>query len=173
MTFVKIKKILKKEGIGVLPTDTIYGLVCSAFSKKAVERIYEIKKRKKDKSFIILISYFKDLKLFGIESGKEVLALLAKIFPAKASIILPCCNKKFFYLHRGKNCLAFRVPEKLWLRKFLSKTGPIVAPSANLEGETLAETIKEARKYFGNNVDFYLDKGRKKGKPSVILELKR
>ena len=170
---VEVVKILRKEGIGVLPTDTIYGLVCSAFSKKAVEKIYKIKKRKRDKPFIILISCLKDLKLFGIEPSKEVLALMAKIFPAKVSIILPCSDKKFFYLHRGKNCLAFRVPEKLWLRKFLFKTGPIVAPSANLEGKIPAETIKQAKEYFGDNVDFYFDKGRIKGKPSVILELKR
>ncbi|MCK4454113.1 threonylcarbamoyl-AMP synthase [Candidatus Parcubacteria bacterium] len=168
-----IEKILKKGGIGVLPTDTIYGLVGSALSRKTVERIYKVKKRKQDKPFIILISSLKDLKLFNIRPDKEILILLRKIFPAKVSIILPCKNKKFFYLHRNKNSLAFRIPKDIWLRRLLSKTGPLVAPSANLEGMPPAEIIEEAKEYFGDKIDFYFNKGRKKEKPSIILEIKR
>ena len=173
MNKTTLEKILKRGGIGVLPTDTIYGLVGSAFSKKAVEKIYKVKKRKKDKPFIILISSLKDLGLFNIKPDEEVFTLLKKIFPAKVSIILPCKSRKFFYLHRGKNNLAFRVPKNLWLRRLLSKTGPLVAPSANLEGEAPAETIKQAKEYFGDKVDFYYDKGKIKAKPSTILEIKR
>ena len=173
MSILEIEKILKKGGIGVLPTDTIYGLVGAALSKKAVERIYKVKKRKKDKPFIILISSLKDLGLFEIKLNKEILKLLRKIFPSKVSIILPCQKKKFFYLHKDKNSLAFRIPKDLWLRRLLSKTGPLVVPSANLEGMPPAKTIKEAKKYFGDKVDFYFDKGTIKGKPSIILEIKR
>ena len=173
MTISEAEKILKKGGIGVLPTDTIYGLAGLAFSKKAVERIYRVKKRSKDKPFIILISLLKDLKLFDIKIDNEILAVLKKIFPAKASVILPCKNKKFFYLHRGKNSLAFRIPKDLWLRKLLSRTGPLVAPSANLEGKPRARTIKQAKKYFGEKIDFYCYKGKIKRKPSIILEIKR
>jgi len=166
-------EILKKGGIGVLPTDTIYGLVGSAFSKKAVERIYEVKERKKDKPFIILISSFKDLRIFGVELPREAFTLLKKIWPGRVSVIFPLKSKKFFYLHRGKNSLAFRLPKDRWLRNILKKIGLLVAPSANLEGEPPAETIKEAKKYFGNNVDFYFNKGKIKGRPSTILEIKR
>jgi len=63
----KIIKILKEGGIGVLPTDTIYGLVGSALNKETVEMIYKIRKREKTKPFIILISSPKDLKIFEIK----------------------------------------------------------------------------------------------------------
>ena len=53
-----IIKILKNGGVGIMPTDTLYGLVGSAYSKKAVNRIYKLKKRKKSKKLIVLISYF-------------------------------------------------------------------------------------------------------------------
>ena len=69
--------------------------------------------------------------------------------------------------------MAFRVPKNLWLRRLLSKTGPLVAPSANLEKKRPAGTIKEAKEYFKDKVDFYFDKGKIKGKPSIILEIKR
>ncbi len=173
MTILEIEKILKKDGIGILPTDTIYGLVGSAFSKKAIEKIYKIKQREKNKPFIILISSLKDLKLFGIKLDKKRIAFLKKIFFAKTSIILECPNKKFSYLHKNKNSLAFRMPKDLWLKKLLSKTGPLVAPSANLTGMPPSETIKQAKKYFGNKIDFYFDKGKIKNRPSIILEIKR
>lgn len=60
-------EILKRGGIGVLLTDTIYGVLGSALNKKVVERIYEVRKREKKKPFIILISKVSDLKIFGIK----------------------------------------------------------------------------------------------------------
>ena len=59
----QIIKILKSGGIGVMPTDTLYGLVGSAFSKKAINRIYKIKNRDKKKKMIVLISSIKDLEI--------------------------------------------------------------------------------------------------------------
>jgi len=168
-----IIELLKREKIGVLPTDTIYGLVGSAFSKKAVERIYEIKKRKKDKPLIILIPSPGDLKKFGIRPSKELIKFLKKIWPGPVSIIFPVKNKKFLYLQRKTNSLAFRMPNSEFLKGILLKTGPLAAPSANPEGKTPASTIGEAKTYFNKKVDFYLDAGKIIGKPSLLLELKR
>ena len=167
------EKLKAGEWIGVLPTDTIYGLVGSAFSKEAVERIYRLKKRNKKKPFIVLIASLRDLDQFGIKLSRETNTALKHIFQSKVSIILPVSNKRFSYLHRGKNSIAFRLPSNRWVRDFVRKTGPLVAPSANLEGQPFAKTIREAKAYFGEKVDFYFSKGVLNGKPSVILELKR
>ena len=184
-----IIKTLRNGGIGVIPTDTIYGLVGSALNKRAVERIYRVRKRDPKKPFIILISSLSELKKFGVklESRHEKILknlwftapVPRKIQGSKAegsgpvSVIMPCNPKKFRYLHRGTNTLAFRVPKDKKLRVFLKRTGPLVAPSANISGRPPAKTIKEAKKYFGDRVDFYVDGGLIKGSPSVILELKR
>ncbi len=164
-----IIQTVKKGGIGVIPTDTMYGIVGSAFNKKAVERIYEVRKRNRTKPLIILISSIKDLEKFGIK--KVPVEILNKFWPDKVTIILPCAHKKFEYLHRGTKKLGFRLPKDKWLREFISKAGPIVAPSANTEGERPSKNIKESQKYFGTNVDFYLDKGVMPIKPSTIVEL--
>jgi L-threonylcarbamoyladenylate synthase len=50
-------------------------------------------------------------------------------------------------------------------------SGPIVAPSANIEGKEPATTIDEAKKYFGENINFYLNIGKLKSKPSKIISL--
>lgn len=157
-------KILKSGGVGVIPTDTIYGVVGSALNKKTVERIYKLRKRNPKKPMIILIGDIKDLKKFGIKFEQEN-------WPTKTSIIFPCASTKFKYLHRGTKTLAFRLPKSKKLRDFLKQTGPLVAPSANLEGESPSKTIKEAQKYFRNKVDFYVDAGKKISKPSRLVKI--
>lgn len=162
----EIGEDIKNGRIGVIPTDTIYGIVCSAMKKKSVEKIYKIRKRNSKKPMIILISSIKDLDLFDIEIDKKI---TDKYWPGKVSIIVPI--KKFEYLHRGNNSLAFRLPDNKELIKLIKISGPIVAPSANTEGSEPAQTIDEARKYFKDKIDFYVDCGRLKSKPSKIISL--
>lgn len=164
--------LLKNGGIGVLPTDTIYGLVGSAFSKKAVAKIYRIKKRSLKKAMIILISSFKDLESFGINLSALAKKRIRKFWPGPVSVILPCPSKKFFYLHHGLETLAFRWPKPKWLLELLRKTGPLVAPSANVEGRKPAETIAESRIHFDRKVNFYCDAGRLSGLPSTLVEIR-
>ena len=167
----KAIQILLDGGIGIVPTDTLYGVCGSALSKRVVERIYRLKGRDEDKPFIILISSIDDLKKFGIKLSAENVAFLDRTWPAQVSVILPCTLKKFEYLHRGKASLAFRLPKSQKLREFLKETGPLVAPSANPQSEKPAATIAEAKNYFGDKVDFYLAAGKKEGKPSTIVSL--
>ena len=165
-------KIIRSGGIGVLPTDTIYGLVGLAMNKKTVEKIYKTRKRNPDKPCIILISKLKDLELFGIKIGKFEKEFLQKYWPGAVSVVLDCKNAKFAYLHRGTKTLAFRLPKNESLQKLISKTGPLLAPSANPEGLAPALTISEAKKYFGGEVDFYVNVGKLNKKPSTLVRIK-
>lgn len=156
MTVKKNKQILKMGGIGIMATDTIYGLVASALDKKAVKRVYRVRGRNPDKPCIILISSIKDLAKFNIKPNKETLKVLSKYWPGKVSIVI--------------EGMAFRLPKKVSLIKFLKQTGPLIAPSANPEGLPPAKTISEARAYFGDAVDFY-SAGRTNKKPSRLIKI--
>lgn len=176
LKYKKIIKIIKNGGIGILPTDTLYGVVGDAFSEEVVNKIYQIKGRNEKKPFIVLISSLKDLKKFGIILTNIQVLILKKIWPGKISIILPCSGsniKKLRYLHRGENSIAFRFPKKKKLIEILKKTGPLVAPSANPEGLEPAENILKAKKYFGDKVDFYLSSGTLKSKPSSLIKFNK
>lgn len=162
---------MRQGGVGVIPTDTIYGIVGSALDHKIVQRIYKLRKRNSKKPFIILISSAADLKSFGVKIDKYRKAFLKEAWPGPISVILPVAGKKYAYLHRGINSLAFRVPASPGLRDLLKRTGPLVAPSANREGKPPARTIKEAQKFFGSGVDFYMDAGRIVGKASTLIDL--
>lgn len=162
---------MKQGGVGVGPTDTIYGVLGSALSSVTVERIYDLRKRNPEKPMIVLISKISDLGLFKIELNKWQKEWLKKVWPDKVSVVLKCDKEKYSYLHRGTKSLAFRMPTKEDLRDLLSEVGPLVAPSANPEGLPAAINIEEARKYFGERVDFYVKGEDLVGRASTVASL--
>lgn len=168
----EVSEKLKNGAIGVIPTDTIYGIVGSSLIPETVERIYALRKRNSKKPFIILISSLDDLKIFDISVKKNVEELLKKIWPGKVSVILDLPRKnKLNYLHRGTNSLSFRLPDDPSLIELLKKSGPLVAPSANLEGQKESKSINDAKNYFGEGVDFYIDGREIKSKPSTLIKI--
>lgn len=160
---------LKNGGVGVLPTDTLYGLVGQAVNQASVERIYRLKQRQPDKPFIILIADYSDVETFQIKLGDTLKRRLDRYWPGPTSIILPCPGDKLAYLHRGTHSLAFRWPAKKPLQEALKLTGPLVAPSANPEGQIPAKTVQEAKDYFGEEVDFYADGGTLASRASKLI----
>ncbi len=174
-------KVLKEGGVAVIPTDTLYGVVASAMNQPAVEKIYDIRQRNPEKACIILIADIADIAKFSINLSQEQKKILRGYWQEETygpddkrgavSIIMPCEDNNFEYLHRGTNTLAFRVPALEDLRYLLATTGPLVAPSANIEGLDPAKTIEEAKKYFGDRVDLYIDEGRISSPASKLIKL--
>jgi len=173
MKLGEVVSIVQNGGVGVLPTDTLYGVVGSALDERAVARIYKLRKRNLKKPMIVLISSMSDVEQFGVRLMANDKKVLGKLWPGRVSVVLPCASKKLAYLHRGTKSIAFRLPKPKWLQKLLQKTGPLVAPSANPEGEPPAFTISQAKKYFGKNVDFSVDKGKLASKPSTLVKIVR
>lgn len=164
-----------------MPTDTIYGIVGKALEKDVVERIYRIKKRNPEKPFIILIGNTEELKKFSVVLSEEQKSELKKYWftlseveePKPTSIVLDCLDDSFAYLHRGTKTLAFRIPVLQELRDLLLKIGPLIAPSANKESFPPSVNIEEAKKYFGDLVDFYKDGGILESKHSKLIKLSK
>jgi len=170
---LKLIKILGAGGVAVMPTDTLYGIVGKAKDQSVVERIYKIRKRNPEKPCIILISDISQLENFSITLTDLQKDAVQKIWPGQTSIILDCEEEKFSYLHRGTKTLAFRLPREPGLHKLLEATGPLIAPSANLEGLPPAQNIAEAKKYFVDLVDLYVDGGTIEGKASKVIKLSK
>ena len=164
-------QMLKGGGVGVIPTDTLYGLVASATNEAAVRRVYALKQRSLTKPCIILISSLDDLTLFDITPTGEQEKTLATYWPGPTSVVLACGVEVPEYLHGGTHTLALRLPADPALQALLHESGPLIAPSANPEGLPPATTLEEARAYFGDSVDFYLEGGVRTGAPSTLITL--
>jgi L-threonylcarbamoyladenylate synthase len=169
----EITRLIAAGEVLVMPTDTIYGLVASVFSKKAVEKIYKLKKRDTYKPPVVIIAQISDLKRIGITVSAQERNVLRRIWPEKVSVILPLRLKKFEYLHRGARSIAVRMPKDAWLRKFLKKTGPLATSSANEQGEKPATTVAQAKRKFGSAIALYADGGKLPGRPSTIIKIEK
>lgn len=150
-----IVSLLVDGGIGILRTDTLYGIVARADNEAAVERVYAVKGRTPTKPPIILVASMDQL--LG-EYNKTTHRRLEELWPGKRSIILPAPNAPKWLVRSG-GTLAYRMPDDDTLRELLKQTGPLIAPSANREGLPPAMSIHEAVAYFGEKVDFYADSG--------------
>jgi len=171
MTLRDYAGLLAKNGVGIIPTDTLYGLVGRAQDRETIERIYRLKGRQPNKPLIVLISSLDDLAKFKVKADAKTKKVLKKYWPGKISVILPCPHQEFEYLHRETKTLAFRLPDYPELTHLITQTGPLVAPSANPEGLPPAKTLSEARNYFGDKLDFYVDAGRLDSLPSTLISV--
>ena len=153
----KLVAVLMNGGIAVLRTDTLYGIVARADDEQAVARVYEAKQRSPQKSCIILVGSVDQV--YG--DGAEFAHTLERLPGSEpASILLPAdVHHTPSWLLRENDFLAHRFVTMPWLRDILTQTGPLIAPSANPEGESPARTIAEAKAYFGETIDYYLDGG--------------
>ena len=171
MTLTEAVGRVRMGRVGIIPTDTLYGLVASAMISEAVERVYAIRGRGTEKPCIVLIAGVGDLALFDIVPDEATSRLLGTVWPGAMSVVLPCDGAKWEYLHRGTGTVAFRVPADDRLRAFLCEAGPVIAPSANPAGERPAETTEEAVAYFDSDAEFVVDGGRRAGLPSTIARI--
>lgn len=163
----QLTDLLRAGGVGVLPTDTVYGLVCLASDKSAVERLYKIKHRE-NKPGTIIAANIDQIVSLGIK--KRYLTAVERYWPGAISVVIPC-GPELNYLHLGKLSLAIRIPDNKKLN-VLSKTGALLTSSANQPGEPPANTIQEALNYFGDTVDFYVDGGDLTGRePSTLIRV--
>lgn len=163
------QRLLESGVIGVIPTDTVYGIVARAEDKVAVDRLYRLKKRE-DKPGTLIAASLEQLEKVGLKH--RYLKAVEQFWPGAVSVVIPAVNPELKYLHRGKMSLAVRIPDDKELQKLLKQTGPLVTSSANPSKEPTATNIRQAKTYFGDQVDFYLDGGDLSNRePSTIVRI--
>ncbi len=156
---------LKNGAVGVLPTDTVYGLVARAADETAVRKLYATKQRESQPGTIIAA----DIKqLVGLGFNEDQLRTASRYWPARLSVVLDASSVPA-YLKHVRIDLPVRIPDNKALRRLLSKTGPLMTTSANAPGEPTAGTLVEAEAYFGEDVDFYTDGGDLRGNPPSTI----
>lgn len=151
----KLIELINAGAIGVLLTDTVYGLVAKASDSSAIHHHYSIKNRELSPGTMIgpSIEAFAGLGFDGAQ-----LERVAKYWPAPLSVVLDAKDIAD-YLKQKRPALPVRIPAKPALLELLRQTGPLMTTSANRHGEPTSKSIQEAIDYFGDSVDFYVDGG--------------
>lgn len=153
----------------VAPTDTIYGILARAESQAAVKRLYRVRQRPVEQPCIILVASLSSIPELT-ETQQKTYRQLSRKQPT--TLITPAPDDILTRLPRQQGTLAFRlVPDNSPLSRLIQTVGPLLAPSANLPGQSPAHTVEEAIHYFGENVAVYVDGGKISNiKPSRIVK---
>lgn len=153
ISFEHAAQLLSDGQVGILPTDTVYGIVAPVRHPAAVTRLFQVKPRDGKPGTIIAASV-DDLIPLGI--ARDDLAAVAGYWPGAISIVVA---HQADTISQGLDTIAVRIPAGTALQQLLATTGPLMTSSANMPGEPTAQTIQEAIQYFGATVDFYVDGG--------------
>jgi len=184
MMVIKIKNIdlknlareIKKGRVIVCPTDTVYGLLADATNKKAVEKIFKIKKRPKTKPLPIFIKDLETAKRLAI-IDKNQERFLKKAWPGKITAVLKrkAANRKQKIYGIDKKTIALRISKyKLVLELLKAINKPLTGTSANISGKPATTKIKDILRQFQNKKfqpDLILNTGNlKSSKPSKVID---
>jgi L-threonylcarbamoyladenylate synthase len=129
----KIVHILKKDGVVVFPTETFYGLGASCFSSVAVNKIYGLKGRDKQKPLSVVIADMEMLEGIAAHIPPVFESIVEKFWPGPLTLILDGSSHLPLILLGPKKTIGVRLPAHTWLRELIRAAGfPLTATSANL-----------------------------------------
>lgn len=154
--------ILRNGGVIVMPTDTIYGVGCDAFSAAGIERLYQIKHRDLGKSIPILIGDARQLALVASELPEAARLLAAAFWPGALTLILPR-HASLPASISSDDTIGVRYPDHPFAAGLLRSFGPMAVTSANLSGQPNTTTAGEALQQLGEQIDLLLDGGQTPG----------
>lgn len=166
-------ELIKEERLIVAPTDTVYGVMGGYESQRAIERLYAVKERPKEKAIPVLIGEFAQLERLVQPPLPPQAESLAELFwPGPLTLIVPAHPALLPVLTAGQPTVAVRMPDHAWLLELMRQIGPLAATSANRSGEADATTAAEAVTALGGKVPLIVDGGTVAGgTASTIVDL--
>ena len=171
----KALEILRKGGVILYPTDTVWGIGCDATDPVAVAKVYALKKREDSKSLVLLASDM-DMVCRYVREVPEIAVQLVEVNDKPMTIIYPgaVAGEKGSD-KASRHCLAYntvaedgtvgiRVPMMDFCRDLVAKLGrPIVSTSANISGEKTPARFAEIADEIKDGVDHIVDPSLEKG----------
>lgn len=167
----KIKQELEKGGAVVLPTETVYGLFAKALNEKAVDYVYQLKRRPRDKALNLNVAHLDDILNFSKNQPPYLQKLVDSFLPGPLTIILEANDKVPDWVNSGLMTVGFRMPSHPVTLELIREFGPLIGPSANLSGQSSGVSFKEILKDFGQEVLGFEDDAFLTGQDSTILDL--
>lgn len=155
--------IIKKGGIVIFPTETVYGIGTNGLDEEAVKKLYEVKDRPLNKPISLLVSNFDMINQVAKDITEMEYKIMKNFFPGPLTIIL---NKKSCVpdiLTAKGNTVGIRMPDNEIALKLIELSGvPIATPSANISGRPSGIDIEDIKKDFEGKVDLFIDSGKSK-----------
>ncbi|KAF6245648.1 L-threonylcarbamoyladenylate synthase [Nitrosopumilus sp. b2] len=164
----KASEIIEKGGIAVFPTDTVYGIGCNPYDKKAVKKVYEIKSRDFAKPFPVLV-FSKEIASQIADFDDKSKKIVEEFWPGQLTIILKLTDMKLKESLNLADKIALRVPNHKCTLELLEKCKYLIGTSANVSGQPSFFDSQECIKNV-ENYDVFVDGGTitSKGESTII-----
>lgn len=161
---------LRAGGVALLPTDTVYGLATLPNDDRAVTKIYELKRRPRDRNLPIMVAASFDLSTIGIRQTSAAKRLMASPFvPGPLTLALGVDGDAAPPWLAGRDEVAIRIPDSPFMLAVLEQTGPLLVTSANAHGQPTAHCVDDIVKDFSGTPDVVIDGGRLSNIPSTLV----
>lgn len=162
---------LRAGGVIVFPTDTLYGLGAVIWNAEAIRRVVQIKGRHEGKGMPVLIAQAEDA-LQLVEDSVTLRQLADEFWPGGLTVVARARPGLSPLLLGPDGSLGIRVPAAQIARSLIEQAGaPLLGTSANRSGAAAALTAAEAWESIGRDVDYVLDGGPARGKPSTVVDI--
>ena len=123
----KIKQELEKGGAVVLPTETVYGLFAKALDEKAVDHVYQLKRRPRDKALNLNVASLDDILNFSKNQPPCLQQLVESFLPGPLTIILEANDKVPYWVNSDMTTVGFRMPSHPVTLELIREFGPLMA----------------------------------------------
>ncbi len=168
----KAVEILKKGGVILYPTDTIWGLGCDATNTSAVKKVYEIKNRKDTKSMIILINNINMVYSY-VDNPPSVALDIAEMSLKPTTIIYPRAKNMSENLIANDGSIGIRIVNDKFCNLLIQKfKKPVVSSSANISENPSPKCFDEITDYIKEKADFIVNLNKKEGKSRASCIIK-
>ncbi|MBX3249865.1 MAG: threonylcarbamoyl-AMP synthase [Myxococcales bacterium] len=162
-------EVLRRGGVIVYPTDTVYALGCDITQKKAVDRVYQLKRLDKGKPLAFVCPDLGDIARYAIVDDRAY-RLMRRLLPGPYTFILDATREVPRTLMMKRKTVGIRVPHHEVALELVRELGnPIVSTSATWEGEQLNDPDDLALRY--KQADLILDAGWGGLDPSTVVDL--
>jgi len=167
----KVLEILKKGGIVVYPTDTYYGIGCDIMNKKAIEKIYQLKKRSKSIPFSFICSGLKNISHYAKVSNYAY-KTMKRLLPGPYTFILEGSRLVPKIMLTKRKTAGIRVPDNpICLTLVNELENPLLTTSATRPDGSVFHDASLIHDYFGNRIDAVIDGSIVPGQPSSVISL--
>ncbi len=167
----KLRTILENGGTVILPTETVYGLFAQALNEDAVNRVYQLKQRPRDKAMNLNVSNLNDIYFFSQNTPFFLEKLYNRFMPGPLTIILKSNENVPFWVNSGLDTVGFRLPNHEQTLRLISETGPLIGPSANISGNESGKKFSDIQAQFSVDLPGIEDDQALTGIDSTILDL--
>lgn len=156
----EVVNTIENDGIVIFPTDTVYGIACNCFSEKAINKIFDIKERAKEKPINVLTDSVEKINLVVERINAKEKEIMDKYFPGALTIILDKKENVPDILTSNLKTIGVRIPNnKIALTILEQLSYPLATTSANLAREEAGIEIKDFLELFSDKVDIIIDGG--------------